>query len=87
MQYITPNMLNYLSFTVDDDMEEADVTLQFLYCGGIVKEIAPQSTLCKCKLIAAFWLGCNEITSADSVKLVVEEEVIQTEPIILNTEK
>lgn len=85
MQYIATNMLNYVSFVVDDDMVEADVTLQFGYCGGIVKEITPEATHCKCKLTVAFWLGCNDITSADSVALVVDDEVKQTLPITLIT--
>lgn len=85
MQYITTNMMNYVSFVVDEDMIETDVTLQFLYCGGIVKEITPETTICKCKLTAAFWLGCNDINSADRVALVVENEVKQSQPITLTT--
>lgn len=70
MQYITRNMLNYLTFFAGAAAQNVTgFVVRVLYCGGIVKEYAAEATLCNCKITVPLWVGCQELQNADTVQL------------------
>lgn len=85
-QYLTPGMLNYLTFWVSSTvLEAATLVLRFLYCGGVVKETpVTDFNYCLCKLSVPFYLGCNDIRQADTVQLLVDDLVSAEYPITVN---
>lgn len=71
MQYITRNMLNYLTFWVNASAQNTVAFIvRVLYCGGIVKEYFANAIICNCRVIIPVWVGCNELNNADAVQLL-----------------
>ncbi len=79
-------MVNHLTFYADEALQQASTfALRFLYCGGVVKEIAPVTVgICNCKLSATFWHPCNEIKTADTVLLIADNDITVSSPITIN---
>lgn len=91
MQYITRNMLNYLTFWVGAAAESvSSFMVRVLYCGGIVREYTTDNaTLCNCKVTLPLWIGCNELQNADTIQLLSADDqnnpaLITQTPVTIN---
>lgn len=83
MQYLTRNMLNYLTFWVGAAaMSATAFIIRVLYCGGIVKEYTAEATPCNCKITLPMWIGCNELQNADTIQLLSADD--ENDPVLIS---